>query len=108
MTDRVPDSYRGGIGNTVARMQTENIVQSGGGSQTGPLHRWGDYSHMSVDPVDDCTFWYTNEYLKSSGSFNWGFGTPDPTTPRRRSKPTIRTRWDQPCSASGRCPTSGR
>ena len=26
---------------------------------------------MSVDPVDDCTFWYTNEYLKSSGTFNW-------------------------------------
>jgi hypothetical protein len=52
-------------------MQTENIVQAGGGSQTGALHRWGDYSAMTVDPVDDCTFWYTNEYLKSTGSFNW-------------------------------------
>lgn len=41
------------------------------GSQTGTLHRWGDYSSMAVDPVDDCTFWYTTEYLKSSGSFNW-------------------------------------
>jgi uncharacterized repeat protein (TIGR01451 family) len=28
--------------------------------------RWGDYSTMSVDPVDDCTFWYTNEYLTDS------------------------------------------
>jgi hypothetical protein len=26
---------------------------------------------MSVDPVDDCTFWYTTEYLKVTGSFNW-------------------------------------
>jgi hypothetical protein len=52
-------------------MQTENIIQPGGGSQTGSLHRWGDYSAMTVDPVDDCTFWYTNEYLKTSGSFNW-------------------------------------
>jgi hypothetical protein len=26
---------------------------------------------MSIDPVDDCTFWYTNEYLPSNGSFNW-------------------------------------
>src|SRR5579864_1583566 len=26
------------------------------------VSRWGDYSAMSVDPVDDCTFWYTNEY----------------------------------------------
>jgi hypothetical protein len=52
-------------------MQTENIVQAGGGSQTGNLHRWGDYSAITVDPVDDCTFWYTTEYLKGSGSFNW-------------------------------------
>ncbi len=25
--------------------------------------RWGDYAAMSVDPADDCTFWYTNEYM---------------------------------------------
>ena len=52
-------------------MQTENIIQAGGGSQTGTLHRWGDYSAMTVDPVDDCTFWFTTEYLKANGSFNW-------------------------------------
>jgi hypothetical protein len=52
-------------------MQSENIIQTGGGSQQRNLNRWGDYSSMSVDPVDDCTFWYTNEYLKSSGTFNW-------------------------------------
>ena len=52
-------------------MQTENIIQAGNGSQTGNLHRWGDYSAMTVDPVDDCTFWFTTEYLKANGSFNW-------------------------------------
>jgi hypothetical protein len=52
-------------------LQTENIIQTGGGSQLTNLNRWGDYSAMSVDPVDDCTFWYTTEYLKSSGTFNW-------------------------------------
>ncbi len=52
-------------------MQTESTIQAGGGSQTGSLHRWGDYSAMTVDPVDDCTFWYTSEYLKANGSFNW-------------------------------------
>jgi len=52
-------------------MQTENIVQAGGGSQSGTLHRWGDYSAMTVDPIDDCTFWFTSEYLKTSGTFNW-------------------------------------
>jgi hypothetical protein len=36
------------------------------------VNRWGDYSMMAVDPSDDCTFWYVNEYLRSSvGTFNW-------------------------------------
>jgi hypothetical protein len=52
-------------------MQSENSIFEGGGSQLRNLDRWGDYSSMSVDPVDDCTFWYTNEYLKSDGTFNW-------------------------------------
>ena len=38
----------------------------GGGSQTG-FNRWGDYSAMTVDP-DDCTFWYTTEYLAATGN----------------------------------------
>jgi hypothetical protein len=33
--------------------------------------RWGDYSSMAVDPTDDCTFWYTNEYQTTSGSDHW-------------------------------------
>jgi hypothetical protein len=47
--------------------QTEVQLQAGGGSQNhtcggSPCTRWGDYTAMSVDPNDDCTFWYTNEY----------------------------------------------
>jgi hypothetical protein len=26
---------------------------------------------MTVHPVEDCTFWYTTESLKASGTFNW-------------------------------------
>ena len=52
-------------------MQAENTLLAGRGSQLANLNRWGDYSAMSVDPVDDCTFWFTTEYLKSSGTFNW-------------------------------------
>jgi len=33
-------------------------------------NRWGDYSNMSVDPVDDCTMWYVQEYGKNGGE-NW-------------------------------------
>ncbi len=51
--------------------QGEGTLIDGGGSQTGVLARWGDYTSMSVDPADDCTFWYTGEYLASYGSFNW-------------------------------------
>jgi hypothetical protein len=59
------------VSDPVGTMQTENIIQAGGGSQLRNLNRWGDYSSMAVDPVDDCTFWYTTEYLKTNGTFNW-------------------------------------
>ena len=51
--------------------QGEATIFTGAGSQTSGLTRWGDYSEMTVDPVDGCTFWYVNEYLPSNGSFNW-------------------------------------
>ena len=52
-------------------MQSETRIIAGSGSQLANLSRWGDYSAMTIDPVDDCTFWYTSEYLKGSGTFNW-------------------------------------
>ncbi len=58
-------------GDPVGTMAAETILKTGTGSQLANLSRWGDYSAMTVDPVDDCTFWYTNEYMKSSGTFNW-------------------------------------
>ncbi|HHQ49571.1 MAG TPA: carboxypeptidase regulatory-like domain-containing protein, partial [Acidobacteria bacterium] len=51
--------------------QGEAIVVAGAGSQTHSAARWGDYSSMSVDPVDDCTFWYTQEYMPTTGSAPW-------------------------------------
>jgi hypothetical protein len=56
---------------TINTMQAENSLKTGVGSQTGGLSRWGDYSDIELDPSNDCTFWYTNEYLKGTGSFNW-------------------------------------
>jgi hypothetical protein len=40
---------------------------AGSDVQTSGYYRWGDYSSMSVDPVDDCTFWYTQEYQADDG-----------------------------------------
>ena len=52
--------------------QGETTVLTGPGSQTGSnLSRWGDYSNLTVDPTDNCTFWYTTEYIPSNGAFNW-------------------------------------
>jgi Abnormal spindle-like microcephaly-assoc'd, ASPM-SPD-2-Hydin len=56
---------------TAGSMEGEQLIVNGLGSQTGGQNRWGDYSAMTVDPVDDCTFWYTQEYIQSTGSFNW-------------------------------------
>ena len=44
----------------------EQTLIAGGGSQTHPSSRWGDYSTLSVDPADGCTFWFTGEYYPLS------------------------------------------
>jgi len=49
----------------------EVVAQPGGGVQTASNNRWGDYSSMNVDPVDDCTFWFTQEYYANTGSFDF-------------------------------------
>jgi hypothetical protein len=61
---RVPSDPAGSL-------ESEASIIEGTGSQTGGLSRWGDYSSISVDSTDDCTFWYTSEYIPSDGSFNW-------------------------------------
>jgi hypothetical protein len=48
----------------------EGTLLAGSGSQSLP-GRWGDYSTLSVDPTDDCTFWYVNQYYAVTSAFNW-------------------------------------
>lgn len=61
-TGRVPQDPLG-------TMEQEVSIMAGANSQTG-TNRWGDYSSMVPDPVDDCTLWYTTEYLQS-GVQSW-------------------------------------
>jgi hypothetical protein len=49
--------------------QGDNTSLVSGGPETFD-YRWGDYSMMAVDPVDDCTFWYTSEFEPTAGT-NW-------------------------------------
>jgi hypothetical protein len=65
--------YTGRLATDAAGQMTqgEGTIINGAGSQTSKLERWGDYSSMSIDPSDDCTFFYTQEYIPANGSFNW-------------------------------------
>ncbi len=42
----------------------EGVIINGSGVQTNTNSRWGDYTSINVDPTDDCTFWYVNEYYQ--------------------------------------------
>ncbi len=48
--------------------QGEGVIVNGGGSQLSTANRWGDYTSMNIDPLDDCTFWYTNEYYAATSN----------------------------------------
>jgi len=58
ITGRVP-------GDPAGTLESEQVIVSGAAAST--TDRWGDYTLMSVDPTDDCTFWYTNQYLTIKG-----------------------------------------
>jgi len=45
----------------------EGVIINGSGVQTTTNSRWGDYTSMNIDPTDDCTFWYVNEYYTAAG-----------------------------------------
>jgi uncharacterized repeat protein (TIGR01451 family) len=65
--------YSGRLADGTTR--TEASLIEGSGVQRSTGSRWGDYSALSVDPVDDCTFWYTNEYYtaasQASSTVGW-------------------------------------
>ena len=67
----------------------EGSIINGTGSQTGGGNRWGDYTSIDIDPVDDTTFWVVNEYVPTTSAAGWrlrigafnlaGGGSPTPT-----------------------------
>ncbi|NUM46155.1 MAG: hypothetical protein HUU38_15730 [Anaerolineales bacterium] len=59
------------LGDPLGTLSPEAEMWEGTGVQTGAV-RWGDYSDLTVDPVDNCTFWYTTEYHDTNDSgFGW-------------------------------------
>jgi hypothetical protein len=96
--------------------QGEAVMTAGGGHQTHPSGRWGDYSMTTIDPSDGITFWHTNEYYSVTSSASWftrigtfqfpaATPTPTPTpTPPPRPPPTPRPR---PTPAPRPTPSAG-
>ena len=82
----------------------EGSIINGTGSQTAGGNRWGDYTSIDIDPVDDTTFWVVNEYVPVTsgagwqlriGAFNLGGPSPTPSpTPTASPTPSV-------CAPSG-------
>ncbi|MEZ4768690.1 MAG: proprotein convertase P-domain-containing protein [Caldilineales bacterium] len=87
--------------------QAETTLVSG--TSRNASNRYGDYASMSIDPVDDCTFWFTGEYNTATswstriGSFKFdqcgGGPTPTPTTPAATATPTTPAATPTPTTA---------
>jgi hypothetical protein len=71
-TPTYPSIYVAGRTPSDAAGTLESEVQlvAGAGSQPDTSNRWGDYSAMRIDQ-DGCTFWYTQEYYKTTAQFDW-------------------------------------
>lgn len=75
--------------------QGEVTLVNGAGAQTTDFRRWGNYSSMDVDPVDDCTFWYTTMYYDTTSAAGWktrisAFKHPDCDQPPPPPEPRVR------------------
>lgn len=62
---------RTGAATGVGLNEGEVTFFASGGVQTSSGNRWGDYSSMSIDPADECTFWYSQEYYATTSSGGW-------------------------------------
>ena len=63
-------AYRGPL-DPPGTLGNETTVLVGNFIQTATLSRWGDYSTISVDPVDGCTMVFTSQFQPANGNFNW-------------------------------------
>jgi Divergent InlB B-repeat domain len=70
-TGRMPSDPLGQMASEIDVLSSAGVSHS---SQTN-TYRWGDYSSLAVDPIDDCTFWYTTEYVPTASTSNNHWGT---------------------------------
>jgi hypothetical protein len=62
----------GDVPNTMTQGEVDALFAVSKGVQTNTSNRWGDYSSLSVDPADECTFWGAFEYVDAPfANFDW-------------------------------------
>lgn len=59
------------VGDPKGKLEAEASIMEGSGSQQATNKSWSSYTSMTVDPVDDCTFWYTAQYYASDQLSKW-------------------------------------
>jgi len=75
--DKEPSIYYSGrlASEPAGAFRDEAVLVAGTGVQKAFGFRWGDYSGLVVDPVDDCTFWQTGQYFTQESEdfseFTW-------------------------------------
>jgi Carboxypeptidase regulatory-like domain len=72
--EKVPSIVYSGKLASETTFRNEEFLFVGTGVQTAFGFRWGDYSAMNVDVVDDCTFYYTNQYYSLASQEESAFG----------------------------------
>ena len=55
---------------SLGTMTAPALAHGGTGTYTPGGNRWGDYSHVVIDPSDGMTFWSFQEYIPAAGK--WG------------------------------------
>ncbi len=62
--------YTGRLADDPASVMTQAEVEVAAGTNAQTSSgRWGDYASINIDPTDDCTFWYSGEYMPDD---RWG------------------------------------
>jgi hypothetical protein len=55
----------------LGQMEPESSLFEGTGAQQSANTTWSNYSGMSLDPINDCVFWYTNQYYAADSPNKW-------------------------------------
>lgn len=78
-----------GITDPLNTMTIQPLV-TGTGSQIDDISAWTKTTKLVPDPFNPCKMWFTGEYLKADGSFNWETGLINFDLPCPANSPSVK------------------